>query len=306
MSFSDDTLMAYADDELAEPARGEVERALRADPAVAARVARHRTLRDDVCAAFEFIVDEAVPPRLVAAALPGKVADLSAVRASRAGVAHPAMAMVAARAARAAAYHDERRGWSWRNWAGLAATLAMGVLLGNLLADGVGSVAVSLGAGVLGASGSAGVDGPGGSGAVRDRGASTLAADSTGDAANAAAPTVASEGGAVVAKGPLYNALSRQMAGAGGASVDIGISFYARDGALCRSFVMSEAAGLACRSGDQWKLVVLTASAGEHVADQRQAGAMPPAVLDAIDARIGGSPLDAQEEYAARLRGWRR
>lgn len=305
MSFSDDTLMAYADDELAEPARGEVERAVRSDPAIAARVARHRALRDDVCAAFAPIVDEAVPPRLVAAALPGKVADLSAVRAARVGVAHPAMAMVAARAARAAAYHDERRRWTWRNWAGLAAALAMGVLLGNLLADRVGSVAGSPDAGSLSAGSAGAVDGAGGSGAARDRGAST-AADSTGDAANAAASTVASAGGAVVAKGPLANALSRQMAGAAGASVDIGISFYAKDGALCRSFVMSETAGLACRSGDQWKLVSLTATAGQHAADQRQVGAMPPAVLDAIDARIGGSPLDAQEEYAARLRGWRR
>ena len=37
----------------------------------------------------------------------------------------------------------------------------------------------------------------------------------------------------------------------------------------------------------------------------RQAGsALPPAVLDAIDARIDGAPLDAAGEEAARRRGW--
>jgi hypothetical protein len=37
----------------------------------------------------------------------------------------------------------------------------------------------------------------------------------------------------------------------------------------------------------------------------RQAGSdLPPAVLDAIDARIAGKPLDAAGEEAARARGW--
>ena len=298
MNFSDETLMAYADDELSDPECGEVERAVRGDPAVAARVARHRALRGDVAAAFAPIVDEPVPPRLMAAALPGKVADLGAVRAARAGVAHPAMAMVAARAARAAAYHNQRRDWSWREWGGLAATLAMGVLLGSLMAGriGVGSV--------------------GGASAARDGAAVSVAADGVADTAAAAsagvagAPTVASAGGAVLAKGPLANALSRQLAGAGsgaaGGSIDIGISFVDKAGALCRSFAMSESAGLACRSDDQWKLVMLTTAAGQGAADERRAGAMPAAVLGAIDARIAGKPLDAREEYAARLRGWKR
>jgi hypothetical protein len=312
MIFSDETLMAYADAELAEPERAEIERAVRADPTVAAKVARHRALRGDVAAAFAPIVDEAVPPRLVAAALPGKVADLGAVRAARAGVTHPAMAMVAARAARAAAYHDQRRDWSWREWGGLAATLALGLLLGSLLAGdgGVGGVGGAGGVGGIGAS----RDGASRDGTARDGAGGTVAADNAVDTAAASAapaatvgvPTVASAGGAVVAKGPLANALSRQMGGAGGGSVDIGVSFFAKDGTLCRSFVMSESAGLACRSGDQWKLVMLTPSADQGAGDQRKMGVMPAAVLDAIDARIIGSPLDDGEEYAARLRGWKR
>lgn len=261
MSFSDETLMAYADGELAEPAFSEVERAVRSDPAVAARVAQHRALRADVFAAFAAVADEPVPPRLVAAALPGKVADLSAVRAARAGGAHHA-----ASSASHAAEHEARRGWSWREWGGVAASLVVGVLVGSL---------------VLG-------------GAARD-------------GAGGAEIAAAGVDGVLVAQGPLSNALSQQLAGARGGAVDIGVSFAAKDGALCRSFTMRQSAGLACRSGEQWELVMMTEAAKGTGGEYRQAGsAMPSAVLEAIDARIAGTTLDAQAELAAKQRGWKR
>ncbi|MTW05150.1 anti-sigma factor family protein, partial [Pseudoduganella ginsengisoli] len=78
MSFSEETLMAYADGELAPPEREQVERAMQGDPELAARVARHQALRSDVFAAFAPVLDEPVPARLAAAALPDKVADLAA------------------------------------------------------------------------------------------------------------------------------------------------------------------------------------------------------------------------------------
>ena len=264
MSFSDETLMAYADGELAEPALGEVERAVRIDPAVAARVAQHRALRTDVFAAFAPVADEPVPPRLVAAALPGKVADLSAVRAARAGGGHHAAA-----SASHAAEHGERGRWSWREWGGVAASLAVGVLVGSLVLGG---------------------------GAREGAGGTAIA--------------VAGADGALVARGPLSNALSQQLAETRGGAVDIGVSFAAKDGALCRSFTMRQSAGLACRSGEQWKLVMMTEAIQEEAGgtgEYRQAGsAMPPAVLEAIDARIAGTTLDAQGEQAAKLRGWKR
>ncbi len=261
MSFSDETLMAYADGELAEPEFSEVERAVRSDPAVAARVAQHQTLRADVFAAFAAVADEPVPPRLMAAALPGKVADLGAVRAARAGGVHHATP-----SASAAAGHAERRRWSWLEWGGVAASLAVGVLVGSLV----------LGGG---------------------------AREGAGDAAIA----VAGANGALVAQGPLATALSQQSAGAGGGAVDIGVSFVDKDGALCRSFTMRQSAGLACRGGDQWRLVMMTEAAKGGSGDYRQAGsAMPPAVLEAIDARIAGTTLDAQGEQAAKQRGWKR
>ena len=72
MKYSDEILMAYADGELEEPRRSEVEHAVRADPALAAIVERHRALRRDVFSAFAGVLDEPVPPQL----RPGAVVDL--------------------------------------------------------------------------------------------------------------------------------------------------------------------------------------------------------------------------------------
>ena len=80
-----------------------------------------------------------------------------------------------------------------------------------------------------------------------------------------------------------------------------------RDGTLCRSFTVRRSAGLACRGGEQWKLVMLTEAGEGEAGEYRQAGsAMPSAVLEAIDARIAGTTLDAQGEQAAKQRGWKR
>ena len=189
---------------------------------------------------------------------------MSAVRAARAGGAHHA-----ASAASHAAEHGERGRWSWREWGGVAASLAVGVLVGSLVLGG---------------------------GAREGAGGTAIA--------------VAGADGALVARGPLSNALSQQLAETRGGAVDIGVSFAAKDGALCRSFTMRQSAGLACRSGEQWKLVMMTEAIQEEAGgtgEYRQAGsAMPPAVLEAIDARIAGTTLDAQGEQAAKLRGWKR
>jgi hypothetical protein len=115
--------------------------------------------------------------------------------------------------------------------------------------------------------------------------------------------------GALVAHGALDTALSRQLASAppAGSSVKIGVSFVSRDGQYCRSFAMGAAAGLACRSGSDWKIPVLVESGAAGEEAYRQAGsAMPAAVLEAIDARAVGSSLDAKAEQAAAQRGWAR
>jgi hypothetical protein len=227
MTYSDDTLMAYADGELDPAERAAIEQAMRADPAIAAAVARHRALRADVAAAFAGILDEPVPARLQP---PAPVVSLAVER-------------------------EKRRRWSWPEWGALAATLVVGVFVGKTV--------------------------PGG------------------------APAIAGNGNQVVARGELASALDRQVGGKGNGAVQVGVSFAARDGAYCRSFVMGASAGLACRAGGQWRIPVLAEAEPEAAGGYRQAGsALPPAVLDAIDARIAGKPLDAAGEEAARARGW--
>ena len=116
--------------------------------------------------------------------------------------------------------------------------------------------------------------------------------------------------GTLTARGKLDTALTRQLASAppaAGSAITIGVSFVAKEGQYCRTFAVGGAAGLACRSGGQWTIPVLTDSGGGAAGAYRQAGsAMPPAVLDAVDARAVGPSLDAKGEQAAAQRGWSR
>jgi hypothetical protein len=115
--------------------------------------------------------------------------------------------------------------------------------------------------------------------------------------------------GALVAQGQLERALSQQLASAGtpGSAVQIGVSFVDQGGNFCRSFTLGTSAGLACRDGGQWQVPLLAEGEAAAAGAYRQAGsAMPPAVLDAIDARIAGQALDAGAERAALQRGWAR
>ncbi|UGQ46393.1 anti-sigma factor family protein [Massilia endophytica] len=105
MKFSDEELMAYADGELDAAQRAQIERAMQEDPAVAAAVARHQSLRSDVFAAFAGVLDEPVPP-----VLQPQTDELSAARARR----------------------EARRHWGLPHWAAMAASLAIGVFAGLL------------------------------------------------------------------------------------------------------------------------------------------------------------------------------
>jgi hypothetical protein len=93
--------------------------------------------------------------------------------------------------------------------------------------------------------------------------------------------------------------------------VQIGVSFRARSGDYCRTFVLREKsalAGLACREHGNWRLEAL--AVGESAAagsGYRAAGsALPPAVAGTVDALIAGEPLDARAEAAAREHNWSR
>jgi hypothetical protein len=66
MSISEETLMAYVDCELDAATRAEVEAAMRGDTEIERRIAEYRVLRDKLKAAYEPVLAEPVPERLLA------------------------------------------------------------------------------------------------------------------------------------------------------------------------------------------------------------------------------------------------
>jgi len=113
MTFSEETLMAYADGEVDEPTRVAIEAALAADPALAQRISRHRALRARLRGAFDPVLTEPVPQRLLAAA---------SATAPRPRIA-PVVPLRRSAAPR----------WSWPQLLALAASLVIGALLGPWL-----------------------------------------------------------------------------------------------------------------------------------------------------------------------------
>lgn len=115
--------------------------------------------------------------------------------------------------------------------------------------------------------------------------------------------------GRLVARGAVAQALSTQRAAApaAAAAVSVQLSFVDQAGAYCRTFSTASVAGLACRSGDDWSVQLLTEAEPASAGTMRQAAsALPPAVLGAVDQRMAGRPLDAQAEQAALQSGWQR
>jgi hypothetical protein len=119
--------------------------------------------------------------------------------------------------------------------------------------------------------------------------------------------------GALLARGSLARALDEQLAGAAaaGAAVRVGLSFRSRSGNYCRTFALSGSrplAGLACREQERWQLVNMVAAEGPVAGggqNMRMAGSsLPPTLLQAVNERISGEPLNAAAEAKARSNGW--
>jgi hypothetical protein len=133
MTFSEETLMAYADNELDAQTRTAVEAAMAADPEIARRVAQHKALRGKVRLAFDNVINEPTPQRLVNAAR-----GVPAVR--REGNVIPLRRKA-----------PQRRGVPL--WASIAASLVIGVIIGQAMLHGSGSTTVTSRDGQLLASG---------------------------------------------------------------------------------------------------------------------------------------------------------
>lgn len=120
---------------------------------------------------------------------------------------------------------------------------------------------------------------------------------------------ITSRGGAMVASGDLARALDSQLASnqAEDAAVRIGLTFKAKDGGYCRSFVSrsASAAGLACRSDADWQVAFTEAIDPEAGGIRQAASELTPALMQAVQSRIDGDALDGAGERAARDAGWR-
>ncbi len=118
-SISDERLIAYADGELDDQAAQLVRAAIDADPQLAARLKQHRQLRQRISGAYQNVLAEPVPDRLLQAIRPAAAVpiDLAAHRAAR--LEHPAPTTA-----------PPPPGWA--RWGGMAASLVIGMLIGAL------------------------------------------------------------------------------------------------------------------------------------------------------------------------------
>lgn len=115
---------------------------------------------------------------------------------------------------------------------------------------------------------------------------------------------VGMEGGAMVARADLAQALDSQLASAPlGGATRIGLTFADQEGRVCRTFDRADLSGIACREGGDWRMAITAAPSGAS-GEYRQAGA--PAVLAQAQEMMAGQPFDAAAEKAARDAGWRR
>jgi hypothetical protein len=123
-SWDDAQIYAYVDGELDAETSARLVADSRTDAALASRIAEQRALRTRLRAEFDPVLDEPIPQRLSdALSGPGPGAAVTPIGAARRD---------AGRAARAA--------WSLREWSAVAATLAVGVLVGVFGSRGSGDL----------------------------------------------------------------------------------------------------------------------------------------------------------------------
>lgn len=117
---------------------------------------------------------------------------------------------------------------------------------------------------------------------------------------------VAIRDGTLVAAAELDDALDARLASAPSADGSrMGLTFRDRAGHVCRSFSNRAASGLACREGDDWRLLGLFPAGEGQAGDYRMAAGGDPRLAALIDETISGEPFDAAQEKAALDANWR-
>jgi hypothetical protein len=116
--------------------------------------------------------------------------------------------------------------------------------------------------------------------------------------------------GQLLVRGAVAEALSSQLASAQARDtpVRIGLTFRDRFNDYCRSFALrgrSNLAGLACRENGGWRVHALAQINLPSGGNAEPAGTeLPREILQAVQERIVGEPLDASGEAAARRLNW--
>ncbi len=266
-TFSDETLMAFADDELDPTTRAAVAAAMRDDPEIERRVTRHRALRARIRLAYSADIQQPVPERVVAAArgrtLKSKatVTDLATVRAASA--ANPG---VAAHAANDVA-RPSGGAPSWRSAAALAASLFIGVAAGFFALRRTDPVVANDGGWVAGGELAAALSGQ--LGADRSSGA------------------------------PVHMTLSFVSKSGDYCRVFSLTGAAAASGLACR---LGDAWRIRVLAEEDPR----SPAGGDAGANYRTAGSsLSPLLLGAVQSRIVGEPLDHDAEIKARELGWR-
>jgi hypothetical protein len=117
---------------------------------------------------------------------------------------------------------------------------------------------------------------------------------------------IQAEAGRLVAGAELESALQTRLASApADEGLRIALTFRDRSGAICRTFEVQAASGLACRENGDWRIRGLFQGAEGQSSEYRMAAGPDGRLLELVDANIEGEPLDATQERTAMNRGWR-
>lgn len=257
--FTTEQLTAFLDGTLEDDALIDaIEAAINADPALAEAVEALAAGDDAAQAvrdAFAPVLDAPVPghlTRIVAAPVSAEVVDLATLRTQRAlPVPMPA--------------NDTGSSWRWPQFAAMAASLALGVMIGGPLLTG-------------------------GGGAAAD-GALVLAA--------VEGPTTPAQVAAMLDTVPSGEEFDLASLGTG----EVVLTFRDGDGRLCRQFTIAGGTAtsdaLACAGADGGWQVEAFGRRAAPVGEMKLAGGdAAPAVVAAVDAAIASDPVVGADELA--------
>lgn len=90
-----------------------------------------------------------------------------------------------------------------------------------------------------------------------------------------------------------------------GSDTRILLSFADHDGTLCRGFARADMSGIACREARGWRLRLQRDGIDGTTGDYRQANSMNSVIMAAAQEMASAPAFDADEERAAKARGWR-